>query len=1084
MRIVDYLVPENCRIIRDTPEAHESHEPHELFRTLLADWNPEDRVIEKLCTSLQTSDLGNSISLPHARLDDLDEPKLYVVALSRGMASGKPDSPALRLLFVFFTPTSQTDTHLQMLAHLGWLAGQPNLLSSIAECRTPEEIVSAISAIETTGKGGFINLPKEAIFSELGTGSDGLSGAEAARRLAKTGPNVLTAAKGEPWIRKLGRNFVSVFAILLWIAGGLCFIPGVDMPQLGIAIFVVIFVNAIFSFWQESKAEKAVEALQRLIPRDSSVLRDGQKIRVPAADLVYGDIIFLEEGDRIPVDARVIEANGLQVNNSVLTGESRPIYKMAAPLPESGDSWFLWTELPNMVFAGTSVASGSGKAIVIGTAMGTEIGHIAGLTQSVKTEESPLQKEIKGLVNILTILSISIGVVFFFLGTKLGGLSTLSAFIFTIGITVANIPEGLLPTMSLALAMGVQRMAKRQVLVKSLPSVETLGSTTVICTDKTGTLTTNHISVTRLLVDGWDLSIDATKPGECAFSDSGRGAVDAATLRGSKNVQDLVRVGVLCNNARPGLGDPTEGALLDLADHLGIDWNGENTAFPRQNAFPFESVRKRMSTINRGADGRDFVCVKGSPLELLECCETIVEGDTKRKLTTEDKARIAKSVDRLAAEGLRTLAFAAKDMADGGQDLAHTQEVTQKDAESGLCFLGLTGMEDPPRPEVPEAIVSCQKAGIRIIMVTGDYGLTALAIGRRIGMIRPEDKPEDCLISGQELERMDDETLRKRLAIPGPIIFARTDPAQKMRVVSCLKDLKQVVAVTGDGVNDAAALKKADIGIAMGRDVNDVAKEAASMIVLDGNFASIVAAVEEGRAVYANIRRFTTYVLASNMPELAPFIMFVMFKYPLALTIMQILAIDLGTDLVPALGLGAEMPEPGIMEKPPRGPREHLVNFWVLLRAYVWQGGMEIVLSLAAFFKAYLNSGWVPGTPMAASGPVYIYATTMTLAGIVACQIGNVFCCRTNRQSVFKVGIFKNKLVLIGIGVELCLILSLIYVPFLQGVFGLSPLALKDWAFLGTFPVIMLGTEEIRKLIMRLFDKRKARAAKAAGCSK
>lgn len=1078
MRIVDYLVPENCRIIRDAPEARE---PHELFRTLLADWNSEDRVIEKLCTSLQTSDLGNSVSLPHARLDGLDEPKLYVVALSRGMASGKPDSPALRLLFVFFTPTSQTDTHLQLLAHLGWLAGQPSLLSSIAGCRSPEEIVSAISAIETTGKGGFINLPKEAIFSELGTGPDGLSGEEAARRLAKTGPNILKAAKGEPWILKLGRNFVSVFAILLWIAGGLCFIPGVDMPQLGIAIFVVIFVNAIFSFWQESKAEKAVEALQRLIPRDSSVLRDGQKIRVPAADLVYGDIIFLEEGDRIPVDARVIEANGLQVNNAVLTGESRPIYKMAAPLPDSGDSWFLWTELPNMVFAGTSVASGSGKAIVIGTAMGTEIGHIAGLTQSVKTEESPLQKEIKGLVNILTILSISIGVVFFFLGTKLGGLSTLSAFIFTIGITVANIPEGLLPTMSLALAMGVQRMAKRQVLVKSLPSVETLGSTTVICTDKTGTLTTNHISVTRLLADGWDLSIDAASPDACTFRDSGRGAVDAATLRGSKNMQNLVRVGVLCNNARPGLGDPTEGALLDLADHLGIDWNGENAAFPRQNAFPFESVRKRMSTINRGADGRGFACVKGSPLELLECCDTIAEGETERKLTSEDKERIAKSVDRLAAEGLRTLAFATKAIAADGESEA---ELTQKGVESGLCFLGLTGMEDPPRSEVPEAIASCRKAGIRIIMVTGDYGLTALAIGRRIGMIRPEDRPEDCLISGQELERMDDEALRKRLAIPGPIIFARTDPAQKMRVVSCLKDLKQVVAVTGDGVNDAAALKKADIGIAMGRDVNDVAKEAASMIVLDGNFASIVAAVEEGRAVYANIRRFTTYVLASNMPELAPFIMFVMFKYPLALTIMQILAIDLGTDLVPALGLGAEMPEPGIMEKPPRGPREHLVNAWVLLRAYVWQGGMEIALSLAAFFRAYLSRGWVPGTPMASSGPVYTYATTMTLAGIVACQIGNVFCCRTNRQSVFKVGIFKNKLVLIGIGAELCLILSLIYVPFLQGVFGLSPLVLKDWAFLGTFPVIMLGTEEIRKLIMRAFDRRKARSGKATGGAK
>ncbi|MCE5256321.1 MAG: cation-transporting P-type ATPase [Spirochaetaceae bacterium] len=544
---------------------------------------------------------------------------------------------------------------------------------------------------------------------------------------------------------------------------------------------------------------------------------------------------------------------------------------------------------------------------------------------------------------------------------------------------------------------------------------------------------------------------------------------------------------MLCNNARPGLGDPTEGALLDLADYLEIDWNGEQTGFPRQCAFPFESVRKRMSTINRGADGRGFACVKGSPLELLACCDRIMDNGAPRPMNESDREKIAKNVDSLAAEGLRTLAFARKDLGKDGSrasaaGAADTEAaaLTQEGVEKGLCFLGLTGMEDPPRPEVPAAIASCRKAGIRIIMVTGDYGLTALAIGRRIGMILPEDKPEDCLISGQELERMDDEVLKKRLAIPGPIIFARTDPAQKMRVVACLKDLKQVVAVTGDGVNDAAALKKADIGIAMGRDVNDVAKEAASMIVLDGNFASIVAAVEEGRAVYANIRRFTTYVLASNMPEMAPFIMFAMFKFPLALTIMQILAIDLGTDLVPALGLGVEAPEPGIMEKPPRGPREHLVNLWVLLRAYVWQGGMEIALSLAAFFLAYLNRGWIPGTPMQASGPIYAYATTMTLAGIVACQIGNVFCCRTDRQSIFKVGPLKNKLVLLGIAAEICLIVALVYVPFLQGIFGLAPLALTDWAVLASFPFIMLGTEELRKLVMRQWDKRKAAGKKAA----
>ena len=1079
MRITEYLSPENCRIVHGMPE------PRQLFRSLFteagpargkagtrkkpaaglrAGWVPDDAILDKLCASLRISDLGNSISLPHARLDDLDSPILYVVVLDGSLASGKEGSPSLRLLFVFLTPTGQTDTHLQLLARLGWLSGQANLLSSLEECTNPGEIASTISSIETIGKGGFINLSKEAIFRELGTAAEGLSSVEAARRRQITGANILESAKGEPAIIKLGRNFVSIFAILLWMAGALCFIPGVDMPQLGWAIFVVIIVNALFAFWQESKAEKAVEALQRLIPRDSFVLRDGAKVRIPAADLVFGDVIFMEEGDRIPVDARVIEASGLQVNNSMLTGESRPIYKMAAPLPESGDSWFLWTELPNMVFAGTSVAAGSGLAIVVGTAMGTEIGHIARLTQSVKAQPSPLQKEIKGLVNILTALSLGIGVVFFFLGTKLGGLSVIGAFIFTIGITVANIPEGLLPTMSLALAMGVQRMARRQVLVKNLPSVETLGSTTVICTDKTGTLTTNRISVTRLIADGWNLEISAFG----AARDRARGEIAAAGLAASPALVDLMRVAVLCNNARPGLGDPTEGALLDLADHVGIDWKAEQAAHPREGGFPFESVRKRMSTINGDSGGQTFACVKGSPLELLACCTAIMEDGHRRPLAEADREQIRRDVDSLAADGLRTLAFARKNL--DSPSASRTEAAT----ESDLCFLGLTGMEDPPRPEVPAAIVSCRQAGIRIIMVTGDYGLTALAIGRRIGMIGPDDKPEDCLISGQELERLDEAALRKRLARPGPIIFARTDPAQKMRVVSCLKDLKQVVAVTGDGVNDAAALKKADIGIAMGRDVNDVAKEASSMIVLDGNFASIVAAVEEGRAVYANIRRFTTYVLASNMPELAPCILFVMLKIPLALTVMQILAIDLGTDLVPALGLGVEAPEPGTMNRPPRGPREHLVNSLVLLRSYLWLGGLEIVLSMAAFFWAYWSRGWAPGTPMVFSGPLYVHATTMTLAGIVACQVGNVFCCRTIRQSVFKVGFFRNRLVLLGIAVEICLILCLVYLPFFQSIFGLAPLALRDWGLLLTFPVIMLGCEELRKLIVRLGERRKA----------
>jgi P-type Ca2+ transporter type 2C len=1070
MRIADYIVSRGCMIL---PGARE---PRLIFRALFAPsamgkrrlfgaskrlegeqaaWEPGEEVFDALCASLKTTDLGNGVALPHVRLDSLPSPRLYVVSLPDGLPGRDVDSPLLRLLFVFLTPTGQPDIHLQLLAHLGWLAGLEGLLSATASCREPDELVSALLKVEASGQGGFISLDRNAVFEELKTAEGGLSTEEARRRIEITGPNLIRRPRGTPTIVKLGKNFVSVFAILLWAAGGLCFIPGVDMPQLGWAIFAVILINAFFSFWQESKAEKAVEALQRLIPRDCLALRDGQKVRIPAADLVFGDVVYLEEGDRIPVDARLIEADGLQVNNATLTGESRPIYKTAEPIPGNDEVWFLWTELPNMVFAGTSVTAGSGAAVVMGTAMGTEIGRIATLTQSVREEESPLQKEIKKLVNLLTLLSIGIGLLFFFLGTGLGGLSFIEAFIFTIGITVANIPEGLLPTMSLALAMGVQRMAKRQVLVKNLASVETLGSTTVICTDKTGTLTTNRISVVRLIVGLSETAIPETL--------AGKQPVDPA-------IRELLQVATLCNNARPGLGDPTEGALLDLADRYAYDWTAEQAASPRLSSFPFESVRKRMSTLHRDKDGAVYACVKGSPLELLSCCATILEGGAVRPLTEGDRARIRADVDGLATEGLRTLAFARKELGEGALGAAPTME----EVESGLCFLGITGMEDPARPEVPAAVASCREAGIRIIMVTGDYGLTAVSIARHIGMIGPEEKAQDCLVSGQDLAKLDDESLKRRLGGKGSLIFARVNPEQKMRVVSALKEMGEVVAVTGDGVNDAAALKKADIGIAMGREVNDVAKEAASMLVLDGNFASIVHAVEEGRAVYANIRRFSTYVLASNMPELAPFILFVLFKMPLALTVMQILAIDLGTDLVPALGLGAEAPEPGIMRRAPRSRKERIVNGKVLARAYLWQGGLEILLSLVAFFHAYAVRGFAFGSSLPMSGPVYRFATTLTLAGIVACQIGNVFGCRTSHESIFKVGFASNRLVLLGIGVEICLIVCLVYIPFFQGVFSLVPLGIGDWAFIAVFPFIMLGAEEARKWLVRRGESRRA----------
>jgi P-type Ca2+ transporter type 2C len=1031
----------------------------------------QKQIIQQLIAreKISSTGIGNGIAIPHIRLDGLKEPMVRLAIVKDGLAFNAVDGKPCKIFFLFITPSDQTSTHLQILAKISSLLRNEKLRSLLGNADSPEAAYRILMDGEDKGKYGFVNIEKASIFEELQTSENGLTQEEAQRRLEAYGPNVLKKIKQTPAYVKLLKNFVSIFAILLWIGGGLCFIPGVDMPQLGWAIFCVILVNALFSFWQEFKAEKAIEALRKLLPQKSTILRNARKIEILASELVPGDIVFLEEGNAIPVDARLIEAYEMQVNNSSLTGESRPIYKTPEPI-EHGDV-LLWTELPNMIFAGTSVSAGSGRAVVIGTGMNTEIGKIARLTQSVKKELSPLQKEMQKVVNIITSISVGLGITFFFLGKMVGGLSLIGAFIFTIGITVANIPEGLLPTLSLALAMGVQRMAKRNVLVKQLSSVETLGSTSVICTDKTGTLTTNQISVSKIFINQRMIDVTgASYEPKGEFSDESGKIIDPAALWQDTTCRMFFTSSVLCNTAHllpPAtetnywdiMGDPTEGSLIVLAKKAGIDVESLAREYQRIGHLPFESIRKRMSTINQTKDAKKFAFTKGAPLETLSHCNSILLNGEKKTLTPEIRQSIARQNDLLAGDGFRVLAIAYRE----DQELSVLTCYSNENVEKSLTFLALTAMIDPPRPEVPKAIAECHNAGIKVIMITGDYGLTAMSIAQKIGMI--DDPEKVTLVTGQEASDMDDQKLKTILG--KPVIFARMAPDQKMRIVSCLKDEGYIVAVTGDGVNDAPALKKADIGVALGMHANDVAKEAANMIILDDNFASIVAGIEEGRAVYANIRRFVTYIFASNVPELIPFILFVMFKIPLPLTVMQILAIDLGTDLIPALGLGVEAPEPGNMNHPPRSPNERLINTRLFIRSYLFLGMIEAALCMAAYYFLYWISGWRWGMPMAASGPVYIMATTMCLAGIVASQVGNVFCCRTDRESVFKVGFFKNKLVLAGIVSEIALILIFVYTPFFQKVFGTAPLGLKDWVFLLTFSPIILLLEEGRKWFIR-----------------
>lgn len=913
------------------------------------------------------------------------------------------------------------------------------------------------------------SLAKDDVLKALASSERGLNTAEAQSRLASFGANELITLKQRPIIFKFLENFYHLFAILLWVGGGMAFLAG--MPELGWAIFAVILINAVFSFWQEYKAEKATEALKKLMPRRARIVRNGDTIEVEASQLVPGDVLFLQEGDSISADARLFEEFDLRTNNATLTGEVEPVRKTSAAVD---NPTLTRTEMPNLVFAGTSVAYGSGKAVIFATGMNTEFGKIAKMTQDVKEEDSPLQKEMKNVTKVVAILAISIGLTFFFLGSFVAGMPLNMGFLFAIGIIVAMMPEGLLPTVTLGLAMGVQRMAKRGAIIKKLSSVETLGCTTVICTDKTGTLTQNEMTVKELWFDG--NTYEATSVGynpEGGYTLNER-ELDANDLQ---SLEILAKIASFCNNARllpPGddvdkwtiLGDPTEGALLTAARKAGFDYDDELSRSKRVYALPFDSVRKMMSTIHIEKNNK-VAYVKGAPKEVLGLCDSIWRAGDIQQLDEKQRIAIMEKNDEFARNGLRVLAMAYRNVA------REEKEYTAETVEQNLVFAGLIAMMDPPREEVATAVEECATAGIKIIMVTGDYGLTAESIARRIGIVKGDNVR---IITGAELDEMSIEALEEELGKPD-VLFARVSPEHKMKIAKALKEMGHVVAMTGDGVNDAPALKMADIGVAMGITGTDVAKEAAEMILTDDNFASIVNAIEEGRAVYDNIRRFVGYIFTSNTPELVPFILYVMFKIPLPLTIMQILAIDLGTDMVPALALGAEAPEPGVMQRKPRDRNERLLNRKTLSKAYLFLGPIQAAAAMSAFYFLYLTNGWRPGMEMAATGLVYVTATAMTLGAVVTTQIGNGFAQRTNVESIFKVGFFSNRLLLWGILSECVVLVALVYIPFLQDVFHTGPLGPIDWAFLIALIPTLLIADEIRKYFVRRKLRRQAQSS-------
>jgi calcium-translocating P-type ATPase len=877
-----------------------------------------------------------------------------------------------------------------------------------------------------------------AALASLNTTAAGLSAPEAVRRRAEFGPNHVEELGRESVLLSFAREFTHFFAIILWVGAALAFLaehfdPGQGMARLGAAIVGVILVNGIFSFWQEYKAERAVAALRQLLPQKVQALRAGMIVEVLAADLVPGDIVLLEEGNAVPADCRLIEAFGLRVNTATVTGESLPQARNAEP---STEGTALYAR--NVLLAGTSVVSGQARAVVYATGMHTEFGRIAQLTQSAGKQASPLQREIARLSRIVAALATGMGVALFFVGLAMG-LPIWANLLFAIGIIVANVPEGLLPTVTLSLAMATQRMARRHALVRHLPAVEALGSTTTICCDKTGTLTQNRMSVQRLWLGGGILDFDELAAQRLQTAEHRELFINAALCHSLREIDD--------NGLRKLLGDPMEMALAVMGRQVA----GDLADYQRLDEIPFDTERKRMSVLCATPHGRRLYC-KGAPETVLAACDFVEFDAGTVPLDAAARTRLLAAQRQMTEAGLRVLAFAHG-----------TVEAGVSSEEHGLTLSGLVGLEDPPREEVPDAVARCIAAGIRVIMITGDHPQTGLAIARQIGLVRSE---RPVVITGDQLRSISSAQLQLALDAK-EILFARVAAEQKMSIVQALKAKGEIVAVTGDGVNDAPALKAADIGIAMGIAGTDVAKAAADLILLDDNFASIVAAVEEGRAVFENIRKFLTYILSSNIPELVPYLAFVLFRIPLPLTIIQILAVDLGTDMLPALALGAEKPDPGVMLRPPRARTERLLSWGLMARAYLFLGMLQAGAAMAVFFFVLDAAGWQYGTSLDRNDPLYLQATSACLATIVVMQMMNVFLCRHPLKSSLSFGLFSNPYVLVGLAAELALILFIIYTPGGNWLFGTAPIGGEVWLLALAGAASMWVLEEARKASQR-----------------
>jgi len=891
------------------------------------------------------------------------------------------------------------------------------------------------SATVSDDRTSILGKSRAVLFRSLEAVEAGLSSSEAKRRLQRYGSNEIVFHRGRSPLLMLLQEFTALFPLLLLAAALLSFFaqsisPGEGYELIGFALLFVVVLNALVSFIQNYKVEQLMLSFLDYIPREVALLRDGEKVLLDAKEVVPGDILFIQEGDKIPADGVLISAAKLLVDESILTGESEPVTKAAVQTQVEED---------NLARSGATVLKGSAHLLVTRTGRSTSLGAISELSQTVERSLTPMQLELQNFVQKITYLALGIGFLFFLIGFAIGN-PFWTNLIFAIGIIVANVPEGLLPTVTLALTQASVRMGKHNAVVKQILSVETLGSTTVICTDKTGTLTRNRLHVEKLYLDFQE--VEAEHRRELEQNPASRTCLEIMALCND----------VIAANQQRGRnhfrGDPTETAMATFVDsHGGFEAIRER--FEPLHTRPFDAEYKYMSVTHRTQGGTVYLTAKGAPGVILERCTQVHNEGLVRELGEADRARLTDQTNHYAAQGLRVLALAYS-VVDEAE--AHAEE---------MVFVGLVAMIDPPRPEVPAAVAACKSAGIRIIVMSGDKGETVSYIARKLGIVAAPQ-----VIDGERLKAMDSETLVEALR-GEEVVFARIAPEQKLAIVDALKAMDEVVAVTGDGVNDAPALKRADIGIAMGKRGTDVAKEASDIILLDDNFATIIKAIEEGRAVYDNIKKFITYILTSNIPEILPFIAYVLLPIPLPITVVQILSIDLITDILPAIGLGNEPPEADIMRRPPRRRDERLVSFRTFLRSYGLIGPVEAALSFLSFFTVLYSGGWQWGEALASSTALYGEAAGAFLATIIFSQIGNVMACRTNRMSAWSYLLRLNPWIALGMLVEVVFIVAIIYIPMLQPIFSTSALTPSFWLLFLLAPMVIFLIEEGRKWLVR-----------------